>query len=76
MNLNDTPFEHICVNGTKVRADRCDFVGGIDVNIPKGLTQEQVMQDMLALGSWHWANIVPSLNGYTGPPRIRITPQE
>ncbi len=70
--LNDQPFEHIGLNGTKFMAERCDFVGGLTAYVPKHLRPEQVAADMYALGAWHWANIVPDLNGFTGPPNIEI----
>lgn len=70
--LNDTPFSHNLNDGIEVKAERCDFVGGIDVYVPANVTQEQLASAMLGLGAWHWANIVPELNGFTGPPTVRI----
>jgi len=73
MPINELPFKHNCINGSYVTAERCDFVGGIDVYAHDNSTVTQLAQDMLELGAFHWANIVSrNLNGYTGPPEIRI----
>lgn len=70
--LNDQPFEYLSPNGVKFMAKRCDFVGGLTAHVPKHLSFAQFAADMFALGAWHWANIVPDLNGFTGPPNIEI----
>ncbi len=70
--LNEKPFEHHCRNGTTFTAERCDFVGGVTAYVPAGLTEAQMMADAAELGAWHWANIVPELNGFTGVARCTV----
>jgi hypothetical protein len=65
--LNEKPFEHHCLNGTTFKAERCDFVGGVTAFVPGALTPSQAMADAVEMGAWHWTNIVPNLNGFTGP---------
>lgn len=72
---NEKPFEHICHYGTVFKADRHDFVGGVTAYVPEYLTPEEIMADAVELGAWHWANIVPQLNGFTGPGRYTIVPR-
>jgi hypothetical protein len=70
-SLNEKPFVHRSSHGTCFKAKRCDFVGGVIALVPKSLTPEQMMEDAAEMGAWHWANIVPQLNGFTGPAKIR-----
>lgn len=70
--LNAKPFSHYLDHGIEIKAARCDFVGGIDVYVPATLSKEQLASAMLGLGAWHWANIVPNLNGFSGPPVVRL----
>lgn len=70
--LNDKPFDHTCGHGTIVKAMRCDFVGGVDVYPPSHLTYNEIASDMIELGAWHWANIVPRLNGFTGGSALEV----
>ncbi|MEK7602178.1 MAG: hypothetical protein AAB472_01720 [Patescibacteria group bacterium] len=64
--LNDKPFEHRCHNGTIFRADRSDFVGGVDVYFPARLCEMKRLQDVAEMTYFHTQNIIPRLNGYMG----------
>jgi len=64
--LNEKPFEHSCRNGTEVKAARCDFVGGVDLQVPGDLSDAEFAQDLFELGWYHAMNILPRLNGFTG----------
>lgn len=70
--LNEKPFEHHCRNGTVFKARRCDFKGGVTAYIPDRMPLELMMEDASELAAWHWANIVPKLNGFTGPAQFTI----
>lgn len=70
--LNEKPFEHRARNGTVFRAERCDFVDGVTAHVPRRLSPAQMMADAVELGAWHCANIVPQLNGFTGPPEVHV----
>lgn len=65
--LNERPLEHRCRNGTTFMAARCDFVGGVTAYVPLHLTLEEIIADAVELGAWHALNILPQLNGFTGP---------
>lgn len=71
-NLNEKPFMYRSSHGTYFKAKRCDFVGGVIALVPKSLTPEQMMEDAAEMGARHRANIVPQLNGFTGPAKIRM----
>jgi len=70
--LNDQPFEYRSHNGVVFKAERSDFVGGVKVLIPPGLSVAEAMEDAAEMGAWHWANIVPDLNAFTGPATFTI----
>lgn len=70
--LNDKPFKHHCYHGTVFKAARCDFVGGVTAYAPPTLSEEMLMADATELGHWHALNILPRLNGFTGPVEITI----
>ena len=69
--LNEIPFSHISHCGTKFRAKRCDFRGGIEV-IENDVTTtyknriEMLMKDTAEMIGWHACNIRPELNGFSG----------
>lgn len=73
--INDRPFEHYShgYHGVRIKAERCDFRGGVTVlHHPT---------DRLAAGlaecmAWHAINIRPMLNGFAGYDNIQYTFKE
>jgi len=63
--MNDKPFEYYAGNGTIFKSDRCDFKNGvkaIDASDDKG----KFAQDVAEMIGYHYRNIWPKLNGFTG----------
>jgi hypothetical protein len=75
-SMNEKPFEHPCRHGSVFRAKRCDFVGGVSVDIPKGLSVEQIIADAVEMGAFHTAHIWPKLNGFAGHGDIQFILEE
>lgn len=63
---NEDKFEHRSRGGTNFRADRCDFVGGVSVIVPAGLSREQLLADVSEMIAFHVLNIRNELNGFSG----------
>ena len=66
ISLNKKKFEHLCRNGTRFTADRCDFRNGVVAEIPHSISREQLMQDVSEMIAYHALNIFDQLNGFSG----------
>jgi hypothetical protein len=64
--LNENKFEHYGHYGTLFTADRCDFRGGVKVEIPNCISKEALMSDISEMVAYHAINIFPRLNGFQG----------
>lgn len=71
--MGEKPFEHRGSHGTILTADRCDFKGGVAVDKPKDITDENFAQDMMEIAAWHAIHIHPNLNGFQGYDCVDIT---
>lgn len=72
--LNERPLEHRARNGTVFTASRCDLLGGVTANVPKGLKPEQLAADSAEFGAWHGMCIWPDLRcHFSGYDTIRFT---
>ena len=71
-NMNEKPFERCSRNGCHFTAERCDFVGGVSVDIPKGLSTEQIIADAYDMGMFHAVHIWPELNGFAGSDTVQF----
>ncbi|MFZ2555531.1 MAG: hypothetical protein WAZ27_00945 [Minisyncoccia bacterium] len=64
--MNEKPFEYRSENGCRFKAARCDWYGGIDVEVPKELTDVQMAADFAEVAGYHAVNIREELNGFSG----------
>ncbi len=74
-NMNEKPFEHHSRNGCRFTAERCDLRGGVSVEVPKGLSAEQIIADAFEMGMHHAAHIWPELNGFAGSDTVQFSLQ-
>ena len=77
--LKNTPmaerkFGHTSRNGTKFKAERCDFKTGVRVIKPAGISEARYCQDVCEFGAFHAMNIRDELHsGFGGYDTIDFT---
>jgi hypothetical protein len=71
--MNDMPFEHVSINGTKFTCARCDFGAPIKVKTEFSLMEmadvevlQRIMVDISEMIGYHSGNIWKELNGFQG----------
>lgn len=58
-------------HGVVVTASLPDLSAGIDVRIPEGLSDQELIADMLEIGAAHSTDIRPNLSEFSGYDRVR-----
>jgi hypothetical protein len=70
--LNHRPFEHRCRYGTVFKASRCDLAEGVEMIVPRDLSQEKRASDISEMIGYHCSMILNEhLNGFAGYDTIR-----
>jgi hypothetical protein len=73
-SLNGERYEHHSRFGTVFISERCDFRGGVNVLVPKHLTEAELMSDVSEMVANHSLNIREQLfGGFQGYDCIRYT---
>lgn len=72
-HMNEKPFSHTSHNGTHFKADRCDFLNGVEVEKPEGINVVALCSDFAEFAAHHMAFIHEHLNGFSGYDAIAYT---
>ena len=72
--MNEKPFEHHTLHGTRFVAARCDFVGGVVAHLMRhDLSEKDLLSDVAEMIGFHSVNIISDLNGFAGYDCIDFT---
>jgi hypothetical protein len=64
--LDTEPFRYEGVNGVVFTSKYSNLTLGVDVKIPLGVTEEQVIQDTTEMAVFHRTSIWDNLTGFGG----------
>ncbi len=68
----DDPFEHLCSNGVRAVASRCDLKGGVTLHVPRDATEVQIAEGSARVFGYHAGVVLPELPSFPGYDAVRI----
>lgn len=71
--LNESSFSHTSRNGTHFKADRCDFLNGVEVEKPSDISELDLCADFAEFAAYHAVAIRERLNGFSGYDTVSYT---